>query len=185
MNTNNTPRKLFRLSLGLLVASTVALSSPTGVHAFGLGGGTKADVESEKSIRKIYSEFEAAWNAHDHAKLSMMWSVDGDHVEPDGTVAKGRPEVAALLAKQHVGVFKTTKLKLAIRSVWMISDTVALIDGTYEITGIALPDGTAIPARSGLLSSVLLLEKDQWSIVASRLMIPAPLPYKPSAAAAQ
>jgi hypothetical protein len=43
-------------------------------------------------------------------------------------------------------------------------------------------DGTPIPPREGLLTSVLLQEKSTWSIFASRLMIPTALPYKPKAA---
>jgi hypothetical protein len=93
-------------------------------------------------------------------------------------VAKGRDEVTALLRKQHDGVFKKTTLTLTVKTVWMMSDTVALVDGTYELAGAETPDGTAIPTRKGLLTAVLIKEKNTWSIAASRLMIPTVLPYK-------
>lgn len=174
----STPRTVL-VSFGLLVALGASPAFVPDAGAFGLGGGTAADVKSEQAIRDLYTDFVKAWNAHDVATISKRWAIDGDHVEPDGQVAKGRDEVTALLTKQHAGVFKKTTLTLEVKSVWMISDSVALVDGTYELAGAELPDGTAVPARKGKLTSVLILEKSSWSIAASRLMIPTTLPYKP------
>jgi len=171
-------RRSFALSLACVVAVGVAPSFVSRAHAFGLGGGTTTDVKSQASIRKLYSEFEAEWNKHDVAKMSAHWAIDGDHVEPDGTVAKGRDEVVALLKKQHASVFKNSHLKMEIRTPWIMSDTVALVDGVYELTGATLPDGTPIPPRKGMVTSVLLFDKGAWQIEASRLMIPMQLPYK-------
>lgn len=182
MSELTTP-KSFLLCAGLLVAAALAPLAVPSAHAFGLGGGTKADVESTKTIRELYTDFVKAWNKHEVDKMSSRWAIDGDHIEPDGTVAKGRDEVTELLKKQHTGVFKDTTLTLTVKSVWMITDQVALVDGTYELTGAKLPDGTAVPARKGLLTSVLMQEKGIWAIAASRLMIPTSLPYKPRTAA--
>jgi uncharacterized protein (TIGR02246 family) len=169
---------------GLAGAGLAPIAGPD-APAFGLGGGTAADVASEKSIRDLYTDFVMAWNKHDVKTIASRWAIDGDHVEPDGTIAKSRDEVAALLEKQHNGIFKDTKLTLAVRDVWMISDSVALVDGTYELAGAKLPDGSAIPTRKGLLTSVLIKEKATWSIAASRLMIPTSLPYKPKMPSAE
>lgn len=166
------------LSLGFLVAAGFASFAAPEAHAFGLGGGTTADVKSEKAIRALYADFAGDWNKHDVAKLAARWAIDGDHVEPDGTIAKGRDQVAALLTKQHASVFRNSTLKLTVGTVWMMSDTVGLVDGTYELSGATLPDGTAVPTRKGMLTSVLLLDKSSWAIAASRLMIPTVLPYK-------
>ena len=182
MSHLDTP-KSFLLSLGFLVSVGFAPALETSAHAFGLGGGTSADVKSTQAIRDLYGNFVKAWNKHDVAAMSSRWAIDGDQVEPDGQVAKGRDEVAALLTRQHNGVFKKTTLTLNVKTVWMISDSVALVDGTYELSGAELPDGTPIPARKGMLTSVLILEKDTWLIAASRLMVPTVLPYKSRAPA--
>jgi uncharacterized protein (TIGR02246 family) len=178
---NLSPLKSIVLSVGFLVAAGIAPSLVPDARAFGLGGGTSADVKSEKAIREVYGDFAGDWNRHEVTKLSARWAIDGDHVEPDGTVAKGRDQVTALLTKQHAGVFKNSTLTLAVNTVWMMSDTVALVDGTYELSGATLPDGSAVPTRKGMLTSVLLLDKDTWAIAASRLMIPTTLPYKAKA----
>jgi len=138
----------------------------------------KSDIINDAAIRNLYEQFVSSWNKHDVANMAKMWTIDGDHVEPDGHVAKGRAEVEKLLTAQHQSVFKTSQLKLQIDSIWFITADVALVDGTYEVTGVQDPEGKEIPPRYGRLTSVFLKEGGAWSIAADRLMIPAALPYK-------
>jgi uncharacterized protein (TIGR02246 family) len=168
-------RKLVLAGCACLLLSTPVLAQGEKLSNV---GGASSDIENEKLIRKLYSDFEAAWNRHDAAALAAMWTIDGDHLEPDGTLAKGKEAVSRLLKAQHDTVFKNSTLNLSIEDVWFITTEIALIDGGYELTGVRLPDGTEVPARKGHLTAVLLHEKDHWAITASRLMIPAPLPYK-------
>jgi uncharacterized protein (TIGR02246 family) len=141
-------------------------------------GSITADRRDEKLVREVYDRFIAAWNAHDVAAIGKMWSIDGDHMEPDGETAKGREAVTMLMKRRHDTVFKTTRLNLSIADVWFMPGDVALVDGGYEIYGIRGPDGKELPARRGHLTSVLIKEQGQWWIAASRLMVPATLPYK-------
>lgn len=157
----------------LACSAAMAADPPSNV------GGMRADEKNEEAIRAIYQSFTSAWNRHDPAALAMMWALDGDHVEPDGRHADGRDAVLDLLTKQHDTVFKATELGLTIEDVWFVTGEVALVDGTYTVSGIVAPDGTQIPPRKGNLTSVLLKENGKWWIAADRLMIPAPLPWRP------
>jgi uncharacterized protein (TIGR02246 family) len=143
-------------------------------------GRLKSDVMNEEAIRKAYDQYTAAWNRHDVKAMAAMWVEDGDEVEPDGHVAKGRAELAKMLTVQHETVMKKTTLALTVDSVWFIDANVALVDGAYEVSGIVAPDGKELPPRKGRLSAILLHERDRWWIAASRLMIPAPLPWRPN-----
>ncbi len=143
-------------------------------------GGIASDAVSENAIRTMYDAFAVAWNKHDTKALTEMWAIDGDHGEPDGHHANGREEILDLFTKQHGSVFKTTVLSLGIEDVWFLAQNVALVDGTYAISGIVAPDGTQVPPRKGNITSVLMNEGGKWSIVASRLMIPAALPWRPN-----
>ena len=136
------------------------------------------DRQEEKKIRALYNAFEDGWNAHKIDVMADMWSLDGDHQEPDGHIAKGREDVRALFRRQHDSVFKTTVLDLSIDSVWFITADVVLVDGKYSIVGIVAPDGKELPARQGHLTAILIKEAQTWQIAASRLMIPTTLPYK-------
>jgi uncharacterized protein (TIGR02246 family) len=142
-------------------------------------GGIASDAVNENAIRAMYDTFAVAWNKHDTVGLSQMWAIDADHSEPDGRHANGRDAILDLLTKQHGSVFKNTILSLGIEDVWFITREVALVDGTYAISGIVAPDGTQVPPRKGNITSVLINEGGKWWIAASRLMIPADLPWRP------
>jgi uncharacterized protein (TIGR02246 family) len=171
-------RKLLRTVVvmgAVLTVSTALAAEPTSNV-----GGIRSDEKNEMAIRALYNSFMETWNRHEPAKLAGMWAIDGDHVEPDGHHADGRDAILDLLTKQHGSVFKTTELTLSIEDVWFVTRDVALVDGTYALSGIVAPDGTQLPPRKGSLTSILLFERDKWWIAADRLMIPATLPWRPN-----
>jgi uncharacterized protein (TIGR02246 family) len=159
--------------VSLLAAAVAWADAPSNI------GGMRQDEKNESRIRALYDDFEAAWNRHDVAALVALWTIDGDHVEPDGTEADGQEAIEGLLNKQHGSIFKDSMLDLAIADVWFVTSTVALVDGTYTLGGAKLPDGEDMPSRTGRYTAVLLEERAGWLVAASRLMIPTQLPYKP------
>lgn len=167
-----------------IVAAAVCLFAYAGVAADqptpqSDAGKLKSDIINEQAIRTLYEQFTAAWNKHDVPAMAGMWVEDGDDVEPDGRVAKGRNEVLDLFKLEHSSVFKNSHLTLTLDTVWFMTGDVALGDGTYELTGVVGPDGKEIPARKGRFSTIFLNERSRWWIAASRLMIPVTLPYRP------
>ena len=162
----------------LCVAGTAAAQTATPKAKPGAGG-PRSDLVNDEAIRKLYVDFTAAWNTHDAKKLASFDTIDGDTVEPDGVTAKGRDEVEKHFADEHGAAFKDTEIKLTVDSVWFISADVALVDGTYVVLGAVDPNGQPLPARKGMLSSVLLREHGTWHVAASRSMIPIPLPWRP------
>ena len=157
--------------LGLL------LSAPRGWTASNEGG-ISTDLKNEKLVRQMYEDLIEAWNRHDINAVSRLWAIDGDHLEPDGTRAKGRDAVTKLFRHQHDTVFKDSTLDMNLQDVWFHGDNLAIVDGNYELKGAKLPSGTELPPRRGHFTSVLLYEDGRWQVAASRLMIPMQLPYK-------
>ena len=143
-------------------------------------GGISTDLKNEKLVRQVYGELIDAWNRHDVAAISKLWAIDGDHLEPDGTLAKGRDAVTKRFRRQHDTVFKESTLHMDLQDVWFHGDSMSIVDGTYELKGAKLPNGTEIPPRRGHFTSVLIYEDSRWQVAASRLMIPTQLPYKQS-----
>jgi hypothetical protein len=89
--------------------------------------------------------------------MADMWALDGDNREPDGHLAKGREGFvpcshASTTASQEHGPSISASRR------WFITSEVALIDGSYNLAGVVLPDGTEIPARKGHLTAVLMKE---------------------------
>ena len=165
------------LIVGFATADAIAKEPASNI------GGIRSDEVNENAIRALYQQFGELWNKHDAAGLANMWALDGDHIEPDGHHADGRDAILDLLTKQHGSVFKNTVLTLGIEDVWFMTGDVALVDGTYAISGIVAPDGTPIAPRKGNITSVLLKEGGKWWLAASRLMIPAELPWRRPGAA--
>lgn len=169
-----------------IIGIAAALLLVSGVYAGDMSnvGGIKSDIRNETAVRKLYADFATAWNKHDAAALSKMWAIDGDHMDPDGRRARGRDEVTALMKANHETMFKDTVLDLTIDGVWFITGDiatgdVAMVDGTYQLSGIKDPQDNQLPTRSGHLTSVLIKQHGgKWEIVASRLMIPVPLPWR-------
>jgi len=168
-----------RLMLRALVALGATFSMLT--PSVALAQTSEADtMAAEKEVRARYEQFTEAWNRHDAKTLASMWIPEGDHLEPDGRGMRGQSSIADLLKEQHATVFKKTSLALKIDTVWLVTADVALADGTYDLTGAVAPDGTAVPKRSGHLTSILVRKDGKWWIAGSRLMIPTALPYKKS-----
>jgi uncharacterized protein (TIGR02246 family) len=171
-------RFLVLTALLIFIGAAQAQPQPAGTPRAGAGG-PRTDLENDTKIRELYKEFVDAWNRHDFEALKALWTIDGDHQEPDGTVAKGREDVGKLFAKEHMTVFKNSQIRLTIHSVWFLSADVALVEGSYELAGVQDQHGKDIPPRQGRLTSVLLNEPDVgWRVAASRSMIPVPLVWR-------
>jgi uncharacterized protein (TIGR02246 family) len=173
-------KKLLAIVLAVCLAGAAAAAEKPPITPRPGAGGPRTDLLNDAKIRELYERFENAWNRHDAVALAEMWTIDGDHREPDGRIAKGRDEVQMLFAEEHATVFKDSRLDLDVKTVWFITAEVALVDGEYTLGGVPGPDGKPLPPRKGHLTSVLLQERGQWWVAASRLMIPVPLVWRQS-----
>lgn len=171
-------RFLLLTTLLILTVPVQAQPPPTKTPRVGAGG-PRTDLENDAKIRELFKEFAAAWNRHDFEAMKAMWTIDGDHQEPDGTIAKGREEVGKLFAKEHMTVFKNSHIRLKIHGVWFITADVALVDGSYDLVGVQDQHGKDVPPRRGSLTAILLHERGSgWRVAASRSMIPVPLIWR-------
>ena len=171
-------KQILLFAVLLVVAGGVQAQSNTPKPHPGAGG-PRSDLANEATIRKLYADFIAAWNAHDPQKMASYWALDGDTIEPDGMVAKGRAEVEKHFAEEQATAMKDSTLKLTVDAVWFVTADVALVDGTYVVLNAHDPNGQPLPPRKGLVSSVVIREGGTWLVAASRSMIPIPLPWRP------
>jgi uncharacterized protein (TIGR02246 family) len=137
-------------------------------------GFLKYDIEQEVVIRKQFADFTAAWNRHDVKAMITIYALDADYIEPDLRMVRGRDQIEKLFEAEQNTVFKAAQASLAVESVWFVTENVALLDGTYTITGVKSADGKALPDSKGHLTGLLLKERDRWWVVASRAILPLP-----------
>lgn len=134
--------------------------------------------DDEAAIRALGDRYASAWADGDAAAAANLYASDGDLVQVDGRVHKGRAEIQAALAGDLEGVFKGTQISIATESVRFLEPAVAMMDGSFEITGITGPDGAAADPLRGLFSNVGVKEGGTWTLKCVRAMVPLPAPLE-------
>jgi len=110
----------------------------------------------ERTIRAFADAFTFHWNNGDAQNLSLLWSIDGDMVHPDGLTERGRETIranrAALFMRQE---YRNSKHPLTFRNVRCINADSAVVDGKWELRGVLDGTGKALPTYEGLLTIVM------------------------------
>jgi uncharacterized protein (TIGR02246 family) len=111
----------------------------------------------------------------DWKAVASLFTEEGASLTSAGEWRRGRAQVESGGARAATGVYKGGKFATKIDSVRLLAPTVAIADGTFEISNIA--GGS----RKGNISYVLVKSGDGWRIAASRSMVPTaagPTPAK-------
>jgi uncharacterized protein (TIGR02246 family) len=145
-----------------ILASGVVIAKPT----------------NEEQIRSRGEEFAAAWNKHDTVAMAMIWSVDGEVVNPYGRRAKGLTEIQKIFQDEHNTFLKQSTYKITSHSVRFVEPNIALVDFDVEISGVLNPDGTTTTIKPHVVS---LWRKSggNWWVVTGRAVSYLPPPAAP------
>jgi len=121
----------------------------------------------EAAIRKLSSDFFAAWTRHDVKAMAATFAEDGDLINPYGRVAKGRVEIEKLLTEEHSGPFKGTSYEASV-SLRMMGPAVAFGDWESTVVGMHDPAGQALPPFKHHVAVVYVKKGGQWLTGAAR-----------------
>ncbi len=132
---------------------------------------TKASGADEAAIKKVFADFAEAWGKDDAKSMASHWTEDGDLINPQGRVAKGRAEVEKLLADEHATLFKGTRIMFTGGDVRFLKPDVAVYTVNYEVPGAHAPDGSEMTAK-GIVTSVMVKKNGKWWTTAARPMVP-------------
>jgi uncharacterized protein (TIGR02246 family) len=116
----------------------------------------------EAAITKTAEAFVEAFQKGDAEAVASFWTRDGDYVDPNGRVLKGRPAIEkdfADLFAQNKGL----KLRIEVASLKFPTPDTAVEDGT---TAVLAPDGTA-PSRARY-SNFFVKKDGQWLLASVR-----------------
>ena len=120
--------------------------------------------KDEEAIKKVLSDFEAAWNMHDARAFSMTFAEDADFTNVRGRGATGRSAVQLFHTTPFATYFKNSQLKIIDSKVRFLRPDVAAVDAHWEMTGAVDPQGDVIPLRKGLLNFVMTQDSGTWCI---------------------
>lgn len=144
----------------LLLVASAALGGSLGLGSPALAGGAEQPTQAE--ITKTAQAFVEAFHKGDAKAVSEMWAPDGDFVDLEGRVMKGRPAIE----KDFTELFKENKglkLRIDVASVRFVSPETAIEDGT---TTVLAPDGSS-PSRARY-TNVLVKKDGKWLLSSVR-----------------
>jgi uncharacterized protein (TIGR02246 family) len=139
--------------------------------------------DEEAKIKDMIADFATAWHKTDAQALSMFWTPDGDFINPNGLVMNGRTEIQGFYAQAFAMGYAGTTASATVSKIKFLSPTMALVDGTFEISGRTGDNGEAIPPETGRYAVILLKKDGRWWILANREMEPPKQPSKDQAIA--
>ena len=123
----------------------------------------------ERAIRGFADAFTFHWNNGDAQNLSLLWSVEGDMVHPDGSIERGRETIranrAALFMRQE---YRNSKHPLTFGNLRCINTDTAVVDGKWELRGVVDGGGKPLSTYEGLLTLVMGRGTGGWAIEAYR-----------------
>lgn len=133
-----------RISFKLALLMTLTAASLSPVQA--------APSDDELAIQQVENRWQDAWNRHDMAALSSLFTEDADFVQVNGRRWIGPAEIKKNHALVHQMMFKDsvwTNLKLDVR---FLKPDVAIAHQSWGLRGDKNPDGTPRTPREGFFT---------------------------------
>ena len=137
-----------------------ALAIPGVVHAQGAAG------SDEAAVRSVVQQHDQTRSKGDWKGVAGLYTPDGATLTSAGEWRRGHAQIEKGGAASGAGVYKGGKYTTTIDAVRLLAPTVAIADGTFEISGIA--GGS----RKGNITYVLVKSGEAWRIAATRSMVP-------------
>ena len=122
----------------------------------------------EDSTSAIAAEWQAAWNAHDMARMAALLTPDVDFVNVLGSHWKGRVDVERVHAAMHAAQFHDSVWENHEVQAQSLGPDLALAHLRWSIRGDFDPDGTPRAPRSGRFSWLLQRDGERWLIRAAQ-----------------
>ena len=140
------------------------IASLTMAVVLAMSGGV-AGQQPDAEIQKLADQYQAAFNKGDGKGLAALYTTEALRVTPSGQLITGRAAIEKDYLTNLAGPFKGTKLALRPGRTQKLKADVALIEGTYEVTGGSMP-------ITGRYLNTIVREGGQWRL-ASVVTVPA------------
>lgn len=130
--------------------------------------------EKDAALEKLVADWTAAYGRADTAALAQLYTPDAIRVTQQGAT-KGRAEIQKEFESNFKGLWKGTTIKIDLGEVRPLGPDVAVVEGTFEISGLTGPDGEPMPMSGRYLNTVV--KKDgAWLLASNAALPPGNLP---------
>ena len=131
----------------------------------------RAEESEEQLIRNMVAEAVSRFNNGDARVIRELWDEDADYVGVDGTLTTGRTAIEELLANMLKANSGKVTQKATIERVRFLAPDIALVDGTWTITGAVDAAGKELPPIKGRGLELAKKRNGHWRFVATREMV--------------
>ena len=123
----------------------------------------------EGAVRTVIRQHDQTRTTGDWKGVAALYVEDGGTLTSSGEWRRGRAQIEKGGAAAGAGVYKGAKYATTVETVRTLAPTVAIADGTFEISNIA-----GGKSRKGNITYILVKSGDTWRIAATRSMVPTP-----------
>ncbi len=128
----------------------------------------------EAAVRRVIQQQDETRNKADWKGLAALFTEDAEQFTSAGEWRRGRADIEKGVAQSMATTYKGGTYTTKVDKVRMLASTVALADGSFEISNIA--GGT----RRGHTTYALVKAGGQWRIAAARSMVPTAVGSTPA-----
>jgi uncharacterized protein (TIGR02246 family) len=93
----------------------------------------------DPAVLKIADDYQVVFNKADAKAVAALYTADALRIGPGGQLQTGRPAIEKEYAGGFAGTLKGSKLTLHQGAAKALTADIALIEGTYEVTGGGSP----------------------------------------------
>ena len=131
---------------------------------------------TETAIADVLEARRAAWNSGDLKGYRKLLTGDADVVSATGRKSAGRDAIIALSAEQkRQPSYRDANITATeINAIRLVKPDVALVDATYRMTGVRIPDDSEARPVDGSILFVMVKQDGAWQIASIRALPPSP-----------
>jgi uncharacterized protein (TIGR02246 family) len=130
---------------------------------------------AEATIAAVLEARRTAWNAGDLEGYRKLLTEDADVVSATGRKSAGRDALIVLSVeqKQQPSYRDATITATEIHVIRLVTPDVALVDATYRMTGVRIPEDSEARAVAGSILFVMVKQDGAWRIASIRALPPS------------
>jgi uncharacterized protein (TIGR02246 family) len=153
----------------LLAGMTVLLLTGKSAGQLAAVSVSSCNAADESAIRKLATEFDAAWTAKSASRYAATFSEDADWENAFGGHKQGRKEIEETAANLLRNSFGSVHETITGTRISCITPDIALVDLYQTITGQTGGAGNVLADRHIRMSQVYLKLHGQWQIRVHRV----------------
>jgi len=131
----------------------------------------QAEERNEQLIRNMVAEAVSRFNNGDASVIRELWDEDADYVGVEGTLITGRAAIEELIGRMLKASAGKVNQNATIERVRFLAPDIALVDGTWTITGAVDSAGKKLAPIKGRGLELVKKKKGRWRFVATREMV--------------